>query len=36
MPFDPAATFVVTTADDSVESNLASPPTVLNPPAGVK
>lgn len=36
MPFDPAANFVVTTADDNVESNLASPPTVLNPPAGIK
>jgi hypothetical protein len=33
---DPAGTFVVSTADDSSEGNLASPPTVQNPPAGVK
>jgi hypothetical protein len=36
MPYDPGANWVVTTADDNVESNLASPPTVAKPPAGIK
>jgi hypothetical protein len=30
------AGWVVSLADDSVESNLASPPTVMNPPVGTK
>lgn len=35
VPFDPAATWVVSTADDGVEGAIASPPTVMNPPAGI-
>jgi hypothetical protein len=36
MPFDPSATWSVTTADDNTESTLTNPPTVAKPPPGVK
>lgn len=36
VPYDATGTYKVSLADDNVESNLASPPTVQNPPAGVK
>jgi hypothetical protein len=35
VPMDKGGTWKVSTADDSVEGNLASPPTVAKPPAGI-
>ena len=35
-PFDPSATWYVSLADDSSETTLVTPPTVMKPPAGVK
>jgi hypothetical protein len=35
-PYDPAATYYVSLADDSSETTLTSPPTVQKPPAGVR
>lgn len=36
VPYDPTGTWYVTLADDSTEVSLSSPPTVMNPPPGVK
>jgi len=37
VPYDPSATYKVSTADDAVETTLTPPvPTVAKPPAGVK
>lgn len=35
MPFDKTGTWFVSTADDSTETALVSPPTVAKPPPGV-
>jgi Protein of unknown function (DUF3383) len=36
VPYDPAATYYVSLADDSSETTLVTPPTVQKPPAGVR
>lgn len=36
VPYDPSGTWWVSLADDLTEANLTNPPTVQNPPPGVK
>jgi hypothetical protein len=36
VPRDPAGTWFISLADDSVETTLVTPPTAMRPPAGVR